>query len=152
MTVKFPLPFGHRFGPKALTLDIRFHDPASNPADQLTFHEFQQEIRRCWRSDLKPSGMFDGPTQRAVLEVQRVSGLLLTGWVDEETWNAVYSREPLDETAPETPLESTETDENPEGVSQGGSESEPVSDGSELIVIPATSPLVKRGPGRPPKK
>ena len=141
---RFPLPGGHKFGPKALVSDIRFHDPAGQPADQLTFWEYQQEVRRRWFPDFRPNGMFDGETQRAVVEIQRVSGLSLTGVVDADTWGATFERGST-LTAPETALGSTESDENQEGVPQGTPVVGPAQNRSEAVVV-------RRGPGRPPKK
>ena len=160
---RFPLPGGHKFGPKALVSDIRFHDPAGQPADQLTFWEYQQEVRRRWFPDFRPNGMFDGDTQRAVVEIQRVSGLSLTGVVDADTWAATFTRsvaeeatfergstltapemEGVNNTRPQTALGSTESDENQEGVPQGTLEEEAPQKPSETVPVSA-----KRGRGRP---
>ena len=146
-----------------MALDVRFHD-AHEPAEKLALMEWQHHVMLHWQPSLLKSGAYDGPTQAAVLEIQRVSGQHQTGYLDADCWGATFSR-PVNQRPQETALESTESDENPEGVPQGTPEKEPAQNRSEAVEAgpgvdsperrfdPASSATVpeRRGPGRPRK-
>ena len=163
--MKFPLPQGHKFGPQALALDVRFH-PAKELAEQAALTQWQHHVMLYWLPSLRPNGFYDGPTQAAVIEVQRVSGINLTGWLDQDAWEATFKRG-SNETPQETALESTESDENPEGVPQGTPENQDAQNGSDAVeagpgvdsperrfdpASPVTVAEMRRGPGRTTKK
>lgn len=112
--MKFPLPMGHKFGPN--TTDLRIHDGRGGIADASSLTQFQHHLMLHWGGQT-PSGVFDAGTQRLACEIQRVSGFPISGYLDEGTWLAAVGRGGVsDETAPETALRSTESDENPLGV------------------------------------
>lgn len=44
-----------------------------------------------WSSRLELTGIFDGQTQRAAVKVQEAASLPVTGWIDRDTWEAVWT-------------------------------------------------------------
>lgn len=139
------MPQGHKFGVNPF--DISVHDTSTSYAEKDHLRAWQHHVMLHWLPGLTPTGNFDGETQRAVYEVQRVSGLHLTGFLDADTWEATYKRQTfvqglpaeLVESAPETALEA------PQAPEEAPAEE---SDGAELVAIPEA---VKRPPGRPRK-
>lgn len=148
--MKFPLPAGHKFGPKST--DLRVHDGRSGIVDSHALTQLQHHLMLHWGGQT-PSGVFDAGTQRLACEIQRVSGKPISGYLDEETWLAALSRG----VGPETALRSTETDERDEGVpSPTIAPEEPVE--VEVTELAQSSPtmgdtrVTTRVVGRPRKK
>lgn len=143
--MQFPLPLGHKFGYNPF--DISVHDCSTNFAEGEHLRAFQHHCMLHWDPNLVPSGRFDGPTQKVVVEVQRVSGLVISGMLNKDTWDAAYARHASGESVSETPLESTESEET----------AEEVVDTTPKPVVSAQVPAAevvatRRGPGRPRKK
>lgn len=84
----FPLPDGHYFGPSHG--DLRSH-PGDVYRDQVHLWHWQRQYHRHLDRDMPVTGTYGGPTQRAALDVQRRRGLPLTGAVDHDTWDALWS-------------------------------------------------------------
>lgn len=95
----FPLPAGHVFGPTCGDLSV--HD-GRQVFDSQHLRQWQNAYCGRWRRpQATPTGLFDGPTQRGVAEVQTVLGLPVTGRLGADEWAAVWEREPP--TKPEPP-------------------------------------------------
>lgn len=91
-TPKFPLPLGHVFGPSRH--HITHHDGRAK-LDGLALRRWQSRFAGSWqRPWMHPSGLFDGLTQKAVLEVQATLGLRRTGLLGAREWAAVWERTP----------------------------------------------------------
>lgn len=88
---KYPLPFGHVFGPLHNSLS---HHNGNNFQDAMALKQWQQRLRGQWRqSYLQVTGLYDGPTQRAVLRVQDVASLPRTGVLGPREWSAAWTHE-----------------------------------------------------------
>lgn len=60
----------------------------------------QQRLRFAWgHKTVKGIGEYDGTTMEAVGAVQRVYGLPVTGWIDKETWEALWLGPPTNHAA-----------------------------------------------------
>lgn len=137
---KFPLGQGHKFGPK--TGDISVHCGEGSFAESEHLADFQHHLMLHWDPNVRATGRWDGPTGKVIPEIQRVSGLMVTGYLNEETWYAAYSRPERGEVAPvavpsdapETPLRATETDFQP------------------VVVVPPTPDTPKAPTAKPAKR
>lgn len=88
---QWQLAVGHRFGPSGY--DLRNHDGRNSLPDSRALATWQHAYRqRIKRVDLR-IGVFDGATQAAALEVQRLAGLPATGIIDQDTWHAAWTAE-----------------------------------------------------------
>lgn len=86
----FPLPAGHVFGVRPG--DLQTHD-GRDFSDARQLATWQRAYRARWDSSFSSdSGRFDGPTQRAVLAVQRVLGVPCTLLLGESEWRAVWEQ------------------------------------------------------------
>lgn len=99
---KFPLPLAHCFGLDPN--DITVHD-GSKLMDQQALIAWQRRYRNAWNSDGVVTGAFDGPTQRACIDVQRRLGLVITAVLDQATWDAVWAPTEDAEKPAESPVE-----------------------------------------------
>lgn len=107
----FPLPQGHLYG-VSLSGDLRFHPGRNNLVDSTHLRTWQSRYRSYWWSGLELTGRFDGPTQRAAVKVQQAAQLPVTGWIDRDTWMAVWTAQ---RPAPK-PVDTTPT--RPKGISK----------------------------------
>lgn len=86
----FPLTAGHIFGPHVG--DIRYHTGRESLRDTRDLARWQRAYsERLDRRGITVNGVFDGDTQRAVINVQRLAGLPLSGCIDAATWDAVWT-------------------------------------------------------------
>lgn len=101
----WPLPVGHRYGPQGL--DLRNHNGRGSIGELQGLRAWQLAYRhRIKRTDFR-DGYYDAVTQTAAIELQRMTGLPVTGLIDADTWAAVWTadkpvREPPKEPAPPT--------------------------------------------------
>lgn len=64
----------------------------NDPLDSVRIAMYQRRLRTVWKaSDVEATGMHEGATVEAVGAVQRAYGLPVTGWVDRDTWAALWS-------------------------------------------------------------
>lgn len=105
----FPLPAGHLFGPPNGA--IHWHSGRDNLADGQWLRVWMDQYRRAVNRSVRPDQIrpvFDGYVQRAVVDVQRRTGLPVTGTLDPDTWAAVWTYSPPEKPpAPEVPKERT---------------------------------------------
>lgn len=88
----FPLPAGHTFGPTCGDLSV--HD-GRQWQDSQHLRQWQNAYCGRWRRpQATPTGLYDGPTQRGVAEVQQILGVPVTGRLGPDEWAAVWEREP----------------------------------------------------------
>lgn len=88
---RFPLPEGHMFSPG---VNSKCHDGGEGH-DGLWLAQAQQALRLRWRFDhVHPTGHLDAATQAALVHVQTLLGADRTGWLDEPTWDAVFTLDP----------------------------------------------------------
>lgn len=144
--MRFPLPTGHKFGYN--TTDLRFHD-GSNLFEAEHLAEWQRKYAFTVDRDQPITGRYDGPTQRAVVRVQREHGILVSGNLDEDTWDALFAAPvPIVAEVPETALGSPQEPVEASGVVLDTPDApEPQEAPQPAVEAPAT----RRGPGRPPK-
>jgi hypothetical protein len=117
--LSFPLPHGHYFGLNPF--DVRCHTGDDNWVDEARIKAWQRKYSLTWDRAQPATGRFDGPTQRAVVAVQRKLGLPVSAVLDEDTWRAVFDGLSATETASHdvAPTEvPPETREAPEGHSE----------------------------------
>jgi peptidoglycan hydrolase-like protein with peptidoglycan-binding domain len=89
---KYPLPLGHVFGLNRLA--VHFHD-GRGKLDGVWLRQWQNRFCAAWRRPwMHPSGVFDGDTQKAVVEVQKHVGLPVTGALGPREWAAVWTTAP----------------------------------------------------------
>jgi hypothetical protein len=86
--VKFPLDVGHFFGLNPF--DVRCHTGEDNWVDEARIKAWQRAYCLKVDRDQPVTGRFDGPTQRAVVRLQRSKGLPMTAVLDEDTWRALF--------------------------------------------------------------
>lgn len=100
----FPLPTGHVFGPPngALHWHTGRDDLTDSQWLKVWQDAYRQKVNRSVRPDqIRP--VFDGSVQAAVIDVQRRTGLPVTGLLDPDTWAAVWAYSPPQRVAPEVP-------------------------------------------------
>jgi len=86
----FPLPLGHVYGVNPHSLQC--HDGRGSLRERRALEEWQRAYSLRVR-DIPVTGVFDGPTQQAVFELQRTRGLPVTGYLDERTWRLITEHE-----------------------------------------------------------
>lgn len=87
----FPLPLGHTFGLSRYG-SIMVHDGKADPRHQSALRQWQSAYKgRLRRPRFEINGIFDGPTQRAVAEVQKLAGLPVTGMLGPDEWALVWT-------------------------------------------------------------
>lgn len=96
---KHPLPQGHAYGPEQGVL--MWHSGRDNLLDRAGLCAWQRRYRSAWYSRLDVTGVYDGATQRAAVAVQRAAGLPVTGLIDRDTWEAVWTVQRPSRTPPE---------------------------------------------------
>lgn len=89
-TPPYPLPSGHAYGPGWLG-NLSHHDGRSSLVDRSGLLVWQRRYRSAWWSGLELTGQYDGGTQRAAVAVQKASALPVTGLVNRDTWEAVWT-------------------------------------------------------------
>lgn len=83
----FPLEEGHVY---ARIRHARCHD-GENPLDRVRLQAVQQRLRFAWgKTKVDVGSSYDGPTSNAVWEVKTECGLPATGWLDRDTWEAIF--------------------------------------------------------------
>ncbi len=97
---EFPLPLGHSFGPQGGSL--MWHDGRSLLHERQALARWQrayrERINRRWGG--QATGVYDGDTQKAVIDLQTRADLPRTGLVDPATWAAVWTHAPSPRPAP----------------------------------------------------
>jgi hypothetical protein len=84
----FPLPNGHFF---ARIWHKRCHR-GNVFMDALKLRAAQQRLRIAWgEKDISPGGGYDGVTAEAVARVQEHFSMPITGYLDRETWDAIFT-------------------------------------------------------------
>lgn len=90
----YPLPQGHSFGPRGGS--IMWNDGRDEMYARLALAQWQRRYRenvnRGWKGD--PSGVYDGHTQKAAVDVQKKLGLPVDGLIGPDTWAAVWAYAP----------------------------------------------------------
>jgi hypothetical protein len=86
--VKFPLPAGHKFAVNPWSIQV--HDGSETLHDEKCLRLWQRQYALTWDRSQPITGRFDGPTQRAVVAVQRKMGLTITAELDQATWDATF--------------------------------------------------------------
>jgi hypothetical protein len=101
----FPLQSGHLFGPA--TGDLRHHNGAQSLTDTRDLARWQRAYQQRINSTMQVTGRFDGPTQKAAVQVQEWAGLPVTGTIDQATWEAVWTvvRPPREKPPTPPPME-----------------------------------------------
>lgn len=89
----YQLQAGHLYGPTSG--DLRYHSGADSLTDLRNLARWQRAyVERVQRGPrMQVTGRFDAPTQAAVVHVQQLAGLPVTGTIDQATWEAVWTVE-----------------------------------------------------------
>lgn len=91
MYPRFPLPDGHAYACTSHPL----HHSGRDALDGLKLASAQRRLRTSWSArDVNPDGNYSGQTQDAVCGVQAAYGIPVTGWLDRETWDALWCGPP----------------------------------------------------------
>lgn len=89
--LSWPLPAGHRFGPKSG--NITWHDGRGSLAEHQALKRWQETYRSRFWHNFPVTGVYDAPTQAAVVAIQRLTGLPPDGLLGPDVWEAVRTAE-----------------------------------------------------------
>ena len=81
----WPLPEGHAYGPGVK------HHHGSDVLERIALTALQRRMREHWRSNIHPTGRYDGQTQKALAAFQLSIGEDPTGILDEYLWRILWA-------------------------------------------------------------
>lgn len=93
---KFPLPEGHAYAPG---VHPRRHDGSQGMEGMWLAHA-QTALRLRWGESVHSTGHMDVATQAALARIQVRLGADPTGYLDQPTWDAVFTHDPNEEPHP----------------------------------------------------
>ncbi len=90
----WPLPLGHKYASTQYG-SLMYHDGRHDLRDRAAIKTWGLAYKaRIRRPRYQPTGLYDGPTQRAVAECQKLAGLPATGVLGPDEWPLPWTLDP----------------------------------------------------------